>query len=276
VAGRSEEGNKKHEDKKMVYVITGGGSGIGQALSWKLAEQGFDVFIVGRREGALEKTRSRFPDKITAISADITQEAGREKITASLQSMNVKKIAALVHGAGIVQPIAPLASVSLEEWRLIQATNVEAPLFLTQRLLPQLKGGKVLVISTQIAHVAQPCLGPYCVSKAAVFMLSHCFNLDFQELDIHTTTMTPGIVDTPMFSDILANSSFPEANQQFYREVVNKNIWIKPEVVACFIQWLLCGLNNTTFSSKEWDIYDTQHHEHWVKGFTAPQSPGFA
>lgn len=260
----------------MTYVITGGGSGIGQALSWKLAEQGANVIIVGRREAALKKTRLCFPEKITAISADLSQESGRKKVVTTLQTLKINKIEALIHGAGIVQPIAPLTEISLDAWRLIQAINVEAPLFLTQQLLPQLVNGKVLIISTQVAHVAQPCLGAYCVSKAAAYMLSQCFNADWQALNIHTTTMTPGIVDTSMFADIVASSSIPEANRQFYQQVIEKNIWIKPEVAACFIQWLLCSLDATTFSSKEWDIYDTQHHGQWVKGFPAPRSPGFA
>jgi benzil reductase ((S)-benzoin forming) len=260
----------------MTYIITGGGSGIGQALSWQLAAQGEKVIIIGRREEALAATCSRFPDNIQPIAADLSQETGRQKIVDVLESIKNLTIKALVHGAGIVEPITSLAKVTMDEWRAIQAINVEAPLFLTQQLLPWLKGGRVLMISTQVAHVAQPSMGAYCVSKAALFMLTQCLNIDLKSWDIHTASMTPGIVDTAMFSMLAAHPAFPEANHQFYQHVINNNIWIKPEVVACFIQWLLCSLDKTTFSSQEWDIYDTSHHIHWVKGFAAPQSPGFA
>lgn len=260
----------------MTYIITGGGSGIGQALSWQLAAQNEKVIIIGRREDALAATRSSFPENISTISGDLSQEQGREKVVNALKSMNGLKIKALVHGAGIIEPINSLANVSLTAWRAIQSTNVEAPLFLTQQLLPWLNGAKVLMVSTQVAHVAQPSLGAYCVSKAALFMLTQCLNLDLQSLDIHTTSMTPGIVDTAMFRSLATNPLLPEINRQFYHEVIQNNIWIQPRVAACFIQWLLCSLDKTTFSSREWDIYDSSHHVHWVKGFDAPQPPGFA
>lgn len=260
----------------MTYIITGGGSGIGQALSWRLAAQDESVIIIGRREDALAVTCARFPEKIKAISADLSQEIGRNKVVTVLQSIKDLTIKALIHGAGIVEPIVSLAHVTPDAWRAIQSTNVEAPLFVTQQLLPWLKGGRVLMISSQVGHVAQLYMGSYCVSKAALFMLTQCLNLDLQSLDVHTTSMTPGIVDTAMFRSLAVNPAFSEVQHQFYQHVIKNNIWIQPDVAACFIQWLLCTLDKTTFSSQEWDIYDTTHHKHWVKGFAAPQTPGFA
>ncbi len=259
----------------MTYVVTGGGSGIGQAISWKLAAEGEQVFIVGRRKEMLEETCVKFSSHITPIGADLSTEAGRKKVANFLQSKGIA-IKGLVHAAATVQPVLSLDKVSLDAWRMIQAINVEAPLFLTQQLLPLLKGGKVLVISSQIAHVAVSCLGAYCVSKAALSMLYQCFNLDFQAWDIHASSVTPGIVNTHMFAEVAMSNDIPEISRQFYQGVMHKNSLIKPEVVACFIHWLLCSVDRESFSSKEWDIYDTNHHEHWVKGFNPPESLGFA
>lgn len=260
----------------MTYIITGGGSGIGQALSWNLAAEGEKIIIIGRREETLATTRARFPENIFPIAADLSQEAGRKKVVAVLEKMKNLTIKALIHAAGTVEPIISLEKVSLDEWHTIQAINVEAPLFLTQQLLPWLKSGRVLMVSTQVAHVAQPVMGPYCVSKAALFMLTQCLNIDLNLFDISVASMTPGIVDTPMFNTLVDHPSIPEAHHLFYQHVIKNNIWIRPEVVASFIQWLLCSLDKKTFSSQEWDIYDTSHHIHWVKGFDAPQTPGYA
>lgn len=260
--------------KNSPYIITGGSSGIGQALAWRLAAQGEYVVIIGRKIEALEQTRCQFPEFITIISADLSKEEDREKVYKELKS--IKKIKGLVHSAATVQPVAPLAEVSLVDWKNIQALNVEAPLFLTQNLLPKLKKSKVLFISSQVAHVAQPCIGPYCVSKAGVSMLYQCFNIDFKPWKVYSSSVKPGIVNTPMFAEIAANPSFPEENRRFYQQVIDKNEWIEPEVAACFIEWLLCFVDEEKFSSQEWDIYDSIYHEYWIKDFPAPKSPGFA
>lgn len=256
------------------YVITGGSSGIGQALSWRLAAQGNHVMVIGRNGKALQKTCDRFPEYISPIVADVSDTIGRETIVTALQS--VQSMKGLIHAAGMVQPIMSLANIHLEQWRTIQAINVEAPLFLTQALLPQLHNARVLMLSSQVAHVAQPCLAPYCVSKAGVSMLYHCFNIDFRAWGVYTGSATPGIVDTPMFDELVANRFFPEGHQRFYQQVVDNHERIQPDVVACFLQWLLCDIDVDTFSAREWDIYDVSHHTHWVKGFSAPQTPGFA
>ena len=270
--------NFKCESKLIMqaspYLITGGSRGIGQALSWQLAAQGEHVIIVGRHPETLEATCLRYPNNITSIVADISQEEGRKKVFIALE--NILHLKGLIHNAATVQPIMPLTHVSLEEWRKIQQLNVEAPLFLTQQCLPQLKNSKVLFISSKVAHVAQPCLGPYCVSKAGVSMLYQCFNIDFHSLGVYDSSVMPGIVKTDMFSEIAANPLFPEENRRFYQSVIEKNEWIEPEVVACFIEWLLCSVENSVFASKEWDIYDESHHIDWVKSFPKPKSPGFA
>lgn len=66
-----------------MFLITGGGSGIGRALAQALAVRAQNVMIVGRREAALAKTAA-FSASITYLCADVSREEGRQQIAASL------------------------------------------------------------------------------------------------------------------------------------------------------------------------------------------------
>jgi benzil reductase ((S)-benzoin forming) len=251
------------------YVITGGGVGIGQALSWKLAEQNETVVIIGRNKERLEETRSRFPHLITAIQADVVSD--REKILQALQPVNNLK--GLVHAAALNKSVMPFPDISLEAWQEAQAVILNAPLFLTKTLLPLLKNSRVLLISSMLSHVAHPLLMPYCVSKAGILMMFQCFKADNLSPYVHFGCVTPGIVDTSSFKEVALNPYLPEKYRYFYQHLMNENIALKPEVPACFIHWLLSSVEAEQFSSHEWNIYDTSHHKYWLKDFFVPTLP---
>ena len=73
-------------------LITGGGSGIGQALAWESAKHGMQVFIVGRRLDQLQETAVHFPNQIMPIQADVSLEADRAKIVAALKNTEIDYI----------------------------------------------------------------------------------------------------------------------------------------------------------------------------------------
>lgn len=138
------------------YVITGGGSGIGQALAWQLAEQGEKVVIIGRRQAALATTSLRFPEHISMISADVSHEAGRDEIAQQLQSYTSLK--GLIYAAVTILPLVRIGGMSMATWHHTQAVNVDPLVFLTQRLLPQLTNARVILFSSSLGRVAVPYL----------------------------------------------------------------------------------------------------------------------
>lgn len=236
-------------------VITGGGTGIGQALVQRLAAEGLAVIAVGRRSAPLEAIARTRPDRIEPTAADVATPQGREQIA---QAVAERRIRYLLHNAGVLTPIQPLAEVSLEEWRYAQAVNVEGPLFLTQRLLPHLTGGRVLHISSGAAHHPIAGWGAYCASKAALYMVYQVLDLEL-ELDsreIAVASVRPGVVDTPMQALIREQDSerFPDVER--FRELKRSGGLESPEAVADFIWQLLTRTTPEEFSAKEWDVQE--------------------
>jgi len=234
-------------------VITGGGTGIGKAIAYALADKGLNVLINGRRMEPLEQTAKYNAEKIKIVSADVSTEEGRDHIVAALPSNAKVKI--LIHNAGIITPLAPISELKLADFRQIQAINVEGPLFLTQALLAKLKGGRILHLSSGAAHNAYHSWSAYCMTKAALHMLYLCCNTELQKYDIITGSVRPGVVDTPMQA-VLHDEKTKFPDQEYFRQLKKQNKLVSPEDVAKFICYLLFDTSREEFSSKEWNIRD--------------------
>ncbi len=242
-----------------MFVITGGGSGIGRALALELAKRDIDVLIIGRNESKLLEVVALHKN-IKYLCADVAKQDGRLLIKQYLQDTRIK---ALINNAGVIQPIAKLDDISLEEWHNLMATNLDAPLFLTKLLKDNLTGGRVLNIGSGAAHFAVVGWAAYCVSKAALFRLTECLQLE--EDDIAFASVKPGIIDTAMQKEIRETSNMTAKKQDFFKKLYSEEKLIKPEVVASFLAWLLLDVNIEQYESQEWDIYDGSHHKYWLK-----------
>ncbi|VEG92418.1 SDR family NAD(P)-dependent oxidoreductase [Legionella spiritensis] len=247
-----------------MFLVTGGSSGIGRALAWELARRGKSVLIVGRRKEKLSEA-SRFSPLISTCCADVSTMEGRTDIIASLAE--VSRLQGVVHNAGIIEPIVPLESVDEYSWQKILATNLSAPLFLSQELLPRLRDGKVLHIGSGAAYFPVSGWAGYCVSKAALAMLTRCWQLESEKTSF--ASVMPGIIDTDMQAVIRQSRFMEQEKKDFFNRLYNEKKLISPETVAHFLAWLLLDVDHETFRSREWDIYDKNHHQAWL-----PESSG--
>lgn len=251
-----------------MFIITGGGSGIGRALAIALAQRGQSVIITGRRVEALQQTAAQ-DDHISYIQADVSHEEGRDVLIDYLGRF--KQFSGLIHNAGTIDPIASMTDITLTQFRQAMATNVEAPLRLSQTLLPKLNGGRVLHIGSGAAYFPVKGWATYCTSKAALSMLTQSWQLECS--DPAFASVMPGIIDTPMQAEIRQSSVMDPDKLSFFKELKDSNRLLSPSTVALFLTWLLLDVDANTYVSKEWDIYDEIHHRHWLK--TPHQVPKF-
>ncbi len=126
-------------DTRRVAIVTGAGTGIGQAIAHALCEVGVKCLAVGRRAEQLEDTRhtAPMPDDISTLPADITDAADRARIVAAAIE-RYGRIDILVNNAGI-SGRAHLLEYTESEWHRVMATNVDAALFLSQAVLPAMR-----------------------------------------------------------------------------------------------------------------------------------------
>lgn len=242
-------------------IITGASSGIGKVLALCLAHSGNNIIAVGRNKATLDELRHADPERITPVVADITKSESRLKIKEALLP-NACGVY-LVNNAGIAVPTL-LADLSEEEWDQHYLVNTKAPVFLTKLLLPHLQnGGRVLNISTGLAHNALPGFSAYGVSKAALYMMKEYYNIELYDQDIAFGSAMPGVVDTPIQEHIRSTSvtKFPAVG--LFQGFKQRNELLAPATAAKFLAWLLMETDKEQFMNDNWDIYDNSHHQHW-------------
>lgn len=243
-----------------MFIITGGGSGIGKALALALAKRGKTILIVGRRQKLLQETASVSP-LINYLCADVSTREGLHSIRACVD--NVSKIEGLVNNAGTITPMLPLNEMEWDQWHQALNTNLNAPVFLPQLLYYKLNSGRVLNIGSGAAYFAVKGWAAYCVSKAALAMLSQCWQQESESVAF--TSVKPGIIDTDMQTIARSGVNMDPEQTAFYTRLKEHNRLLSPETVADFLTWLLLDVDRDTYISQEWDIYDTTHHTDWLK-----------
>jgi NAD(P)-dependent dehydrogenase (short-subunit alcohol dehydrogenase family) len=243
---------------KKNVLITGGGSGIGQALANQLAKNKLHVYIVGRRLHKLNETQQLSPNFITPIVADISSITGRKSI---IKFLNGKKIHYLIHNAAIVEPLKPIDTITLKEWRQHIAINLEGPLFLTQLLLPFLiKGARILNISSGLAHRALSGTAAYSISKAGLHMLYKSWNEELSSRGIFAGSVQPGIVDTDMQVTLRSDKNF--TSYPLFKSLKKENKLRSPKKIANALSWMLLKMDTESFIKKEWRIDDEKLLQH--------------
>ena len=242
-----------------MFVVTGGGRGLGKSLVLALAARGKSVLIIGRQASSLVEVANT-SDLINYCVADVSTHAGRDLICDRLKQ--VKRIEGLVHNAGMIDPITPLTNIDESAWKKLMATNVEAPLFLSQKLVHQLLQGRVLNISSGAAYFPVVGWSAYCVSKAALSMLTRCWQLECASPAF--ASVMPGIIDTDMVAMIRHSEHMDPDKLNFFKQLKHNNQLLSPDTVALFLCWLLLDIKTSEYVAKEWDIYDASHHASWL------------
>lgn len=238
-------------NRQQITVITGGGSGIGQALARRLAEHGQSVLIIGRREEALKETQGDQAN-IDLCVADVSSEEGRSAIVSAL---NGRPVQWLVHNAGILEPVGPLLAQKTDALRKAWAVNVEGPISLSAALIDQMPAGsRILHVSSGAAHTAYPGWGAYCMTKAALHMAYEILRQELDDRDVAVGSLRPGVVDTPMQALIRSQTEedFPAVEQ--FQALKSSGSLATPEQVAAYMHNVLEKTDAGLFSAQEWDI----------------------
>lgn len=185
-------------------VVTGGGSGVGQAVALALVQQGWRVAIIGRRADTLRETAARSGPHAPRITphvcdigdADAVASMGRH-VLATWGDVEV-----LVNAAGTNAPQRALGVLSREDYHAMIATNLHGAYYCVQAFLPHMRArgsGTIINIVSDAGKQASPKAGPgYVMSKFGLAGLTQSINAEERGNGIRACAIFPGDIDTPL------------------------------------------------------------------------------
>ncbi|MGH9632405.1 MAG: SDR family oxidoreductase [Bryobacteraceae bacterium] len=200
-----------------IALVTGGGSGIGRAVSLALQSAGYSVVLAGRRASELEQTAASAssgggrmlpvptdicnPDSVRALFATIKETFGRLDI--------------LFNNAGINAPAIPMEELTYDQLSEVVGVNLIGAFLCAQEAIRLMKtqeprGGRIINNGSISAHVPRPNSAPYTATKHAITGLTKSISLDGRNYDIACGQIDIGNAATEMTERM--NAGVPQAN----------------------------------------------------------------
>ncbi len=217
-----------------VAIVTGAGTGIGQAIALGLAKEGAAIVVdyVGKAsvsEDTLNKIQV-MGGKSLGVDADISQPADvqalLEKTVAAFGKLDI-----FVNNAGIEKKFA-FVDYPLAEWQKIMAVNLTGPFLCSQaaakQMIKQGGGGRIINISSVHEDLPMTTNAPYCASKGGLRMLMRTIAVELAPHGITVNNIGPGAIYTPIDLDVEQDKKL---NDQILAEIPMGR-WGKPEEVA--------------------------------------------
>src|SRR5438876_6263651 len=189
---------------RKTAVVTGAGSGVGQAIALALAARDWKVALIGRREEKLSETMRHSggdASRLLVCPCDIGDckavETMARRVLEKFETVQV-----LVNAAGTNAPGRALEVLALEDYRAMIDTNLNGAYYCVQAFLPQMrarKTGTIVNIVSDAGKQASPKAGPaYVMSKFGLAGLTQSINAEERDKGIRACAIFPGDIDTPL------------------------------------------------------------------------------
>ena len=224
-----------------VTVITGGGSGIGQATALRLARNGDRVCICDLNADAVNVTAERIRSEGGSVFTGVVDVRDQEQVIAWIAQVMEKhgQVDCLFSNAG-VNARALVADMTLAQWSLLIDTHVTGTFNFCQAVLRHMvarQAGAIVITSSDFAIVGIANAANYCAAKTALYSLTKSLALEFAP-HIRVNAIGPGPIDTPLLRANRTQAEFETARSTFEGRLPIKRLG-KPEEVAAVVDFLL-------------------------------------
>src|SRR5467141_141542 len=200
-----------------IALVTGGNSGIGLATAKQFVNEGAYVFITGRRDSELAAAVKEIGRNVSAARGDVSNLGDLDRLFAQIKREK-GKLDIVFANAGVAK-YAPLGKISEEFYDSIFDINVKGLLFTVQKALPLMPdGGSIILNASIVASKGFSANSVYSATKAAVRSFARTWTTDLKDRGIRVNAVSPGSIDTPGLSDLLASA---ETGQERLKMISN-------------------------------------------------------
>jgi D-sorbitol dehydrogenase (acceptor) len=190
-----------------VAIVTGGGSGIGRAISLRYGAEGASVIVADLNEEHAKNVAHEIHNaggKAIGLAVDVRkQDQVQAMVDTAVQQFGALDI--LVNNAGVGK-IIPFFETTEADWDLMFDVNCKGVLFCSQvaakQMIKQGHGGKIINLASQAGRRGEALVLAYCASKACVISMTQSIALALAEHKINVNAIAPGLVDTPFWEEV--------------------------------------------------------------------------
>jgi NAD(P)-dependent dehydrogenase (short-subunit alcohol dehydrogenase family) len=192
----------------LTALVTGAGSGIGQAIAHLFAAEGAAILAVGRREAPVAATAAAIRDAggiAAAAPVDVADEAAVRALLERLPELLGPRLDVLVNAAG-TGSTTTAADTPLEVWERVFAVNARGTFLMSKHALPLLRAshGAIVNVGSVAGIVGLRNRAAYCASKGAVAALTRAMAIDHVREGVRVNCLCPGTTDTPWVARLVA------------------------------------------------------------------------
>ncbi|WP_075654197.1 glucose 1-dehydrogenase [Pseudochrobactrum sp. B5] len=213
-------------------IITGAGSGFGEAMARKFAREGANVVVVDRDAAGAKRVAGELGGKGLAVEADIASENGVAEAVRQAQ-MQFGRVDILINNAGIGHKPQPAENVQPDEFDRIVGVNIRGIYLMSRALIPHFKdngGGVILNIASTGAARPRPNLTWYNATKGWVVSVTKALAIELASENIRVNALNPVAGETPLLTTFMGEDT--EEIRQKFRASIPLGRLLKPEDLA--------------------------------------------
>ena len=223
--------------ERKTALVTGANSGIGLATAKQFVNEGAYVFVTGRRHPELATAVKEIGRNVTGVQGDVSNLGDLDRLFAQI-TREKGKLDIVFANSGVAK-YAPMGSITEELYDSIFNVNVKGLLFTVQKALPLMPDGAAVILNASI--VASKGLSDnsvYSATKAAVRSFARTWTTDLKDRRIRVNAISPGPIDTPGLSELLASSETGEQRKKMISTTVPLGRFGRPEEIAKAVVFL--------------------------------------
>jgi len=225
-------------------LITGGGRGIGAAITRRLVADGLRVTVLGRNLAVLQALAAEMPQQLHAVTADVADGAQVAQAFADARA-RFGPIGVLVNNAGQAET-APFGKMDMDLWQRMLAVNLTGTMLCSQAALPDMLAagwGRIVNVASTAGQVGYAYVSAYCAAKHGVLGLTRALALEVAQKGITVNAVCPGYTETDIVREGIARvvaktGRSEEAARAEFMKTNPQGRLVQPEQVADCVAWL--------------------------------------